>query len=313
MKYQKADFGILRDTGYGIGVHWTTWTAPRQGPVKPFPQAVEEFDVERFADQAAEAGAGHVLFTANHALHWLPCPNPEVDRILPGRTCQRDLLMELADTLETRNIKLMLYYHHGTDDVSRDDPEWFDACGAGRKDQTQFYDNYRKIIQWMGEHYGTKVIAFWFDAGYALLRRGTPPWDQMTAAAKAGFEDRLVCYNSGIENHESYTPYQDYWAGEINRLNYVPRDKETPAGFPWYAFVSWHAHNTLSMCGEWGISEQSRNIDWPPPAVESVELFLRRFQQCDGTVTFNLLCYQEGTFYDSDLKLMKKLRRRFLL
>ena len=97
--YQRADFSPLAETIYGIGFHWTTWTWGRNGPPKPFEEAVETFDVPAFVAQAVEAGAGHVMITATHELHWLPGPNPEVDRILPGRTCRRDLMMEIADGL----------------------------------------------------------------------------------------------------------------------------------------------------------------------------------------------------------------------
>ena len=136
MTFTRADFAPLRDTGYGIGFHWTTWTLPRDGEtVKPFEQAVDDFDVDAFVAQAVEAGAGHVLFTATHALHWLPAPHPEVDRILPGRTCRRDLIGEIADGLAAQGIKLVLYYHHGTDGPAQD-PEWQEAVGSLDADQT---------------------------------------------------------------------------------------------------------------------------------------------------------------------------------
>ena len=50
---------------------------------------------------------------------------------------------------------------------------------------------------------------------------------------------------------------------------------------------------------------ESRDLDWPPPPVEAVTAYLRRFQAQGGTVTFNLLCYQDGSAYPSDLETMK--------
>jgi len=308
MAYRRADFSVLRDTVYGIGFHWTTWTAPRTGPVGPFQEAVEAFDVGRFVDQVASTGAGHVLLTSTHYHHHFPGPNPEVDRIMPGLTCQRDLIMEIADGLAAAGIKLMLYYHHGTDG---DQPmDWRTACGAEEKDQTRFYENYFRIVRWMGEHYGPKVIGYWFDAGYALMRRGTPPWEKMLAVAKAGNPDRLICYNSGIENHEKYTDLQDYWAGEIIRLNFVPRTSLTPSGLPWYSYTSWHAHATWPMCGEWGFHEDTRDLDWPAPPVEAVEQYLRRFMNFGGAVTFNVLAWRDGAIHDQDLAVLQELKKR---
>ena len=105
-EYKKADYGPLRDAVYGVGFHWTTWTIQKDGSRLPFQEAVERFDVKAFVDQAREAGAGHVLLTTTHADHTMPCPNPEVDRLIAGRTCQRDLIMEIADGLIRLSVGL---------------------------------------------------------------------------------------------------------------------------------------------------------------------------------------------------------------
>lgn len=307
MSYQRASFEPLRQSGYGIGFHWTTWNWPREGEPVSFEEAVETFDVAAFVEQAVEAGAGHVLITTTHEKHHLAGPNSEVDRILSGRTSKRDLLMEIADGLAAANIRLMLYYHHGCGEPTQD-TDWQDAMGSKKLDQTDFYDRYCRILGWMGEHYGPKAIAWWFDAGYSLMARSAPPFARMTAAAKAGHPDRLVAYNAGIEEHTLYTVCQDYWAGEMNRLNYVPRGKLTPAGLPWYSLTSWHAHHEMPMCGGWNIDAETRDLDWPPPPVEAVAAYLRRFQAVGGTVTFNLLCHQDGSALDTDLAVMKQLK-----
>jgi hypothetical protein len=40
----------------------------------------------------------------------------------------------------------------------------------------------------------------------------------------------------------------------------------------------------------------------------AVAAYLRRFQAVGGTVTFNLLCYQDGSALDTDLQVMKQLK-----
>ena len=308
-EYQRGNFSPLRSTGYGIGCHWTTDTMPRVGPRQPYRKAVESFDVAAFVEQVVDAGAGHVLFTATHSRHYLPGPNPEVDRILPGRTCERDLLMEIADALAQAGICLILYYHHNTDGEHQD-PGWQRAVGSLERDQARFYDNYCRIVGWMGEHYGHKATAFWFDAGYGLLRRGAVPWPRMTAAAKAGYPQRLVCYNSGLENHECYTSCQDFWAGEVCRLNYRPRGLLTPAGLPWYSFLDWHPHVQLwPSCGQWIMDALARDRDWSAPPAESIVDYVRSFQLAGGTATINLLCYQDGTVYEPDLAVMSVVKQ----
>ena len=156
MEYIRANFKPMHDTVYGIGFHWTTWTYPKSGEPKPFDEAVRDFDVDAFVKQAVEAGAGHVMLTATHELHWLPGPNEEVDRILPGRTCKRDLIMEIADKLAAEGIAFMLYYNHGT--LPKQDPVWQDAVGSTLYDRTKYFENYYKILRWMGNHYGKKYL-----------------------------------------------------------------------------------------------------------------------------------------------------------
>ncbi len=307
-EYQRGNFSPLRNSGYGVGFHWTTDTVPRVGQPRPFEEAVGSFDVEAFVQQVVESGAGHVLFTSTHALHWLPGPNPEVDRIMGGRTCERDLLMEIADHLAKAGIRLILYYHHGTDGPAQD-PAWQAAVGSLERDQGRFFDNYCRIVGWMGEHYGPKAMAFWFDAGYGLLRRGAVPWPRLTAVAKSGHPQRLVCYNSGLENHESYTSCQDFWAGEVCRLNYLPRGPLTPAGLPWYSYFDWHPHHRLwPSQGQWVMDETACGVDWPAPHPESIADYIRRFQAVGGVATINMLCYQDGSVYEADLRAMRAVR-----
>lgn len=218
--------------------------------------------------------------------------------------------MEIADALAKRGIRFMIYYNHGT--YRDQDPEWQAAVGSKEPDRSRYFDNYERIVAWMGQHYGRKAMAFWFDSAYEFADfPSTPatPWNDMTIAAKAGNPDRLICYNSGIENLECYTPFQDYWAGETSRMNYLPRGKTNPAGLPWYSFVSWHPHATMRFCGEWGISEETIGLEWPAPPVESAADYLGRFRACGGAVTFNLLCYQDGSIYDTDFKAMRELRK----
>ena len=306
MDYRRADFDILRRTKYGIGFHWTTWTAPREGEPLPFEEAVEAFDVPAFVRQAVEAGAGHVLFTMTHMKHHMPCPNPVVDELLPGRTCRRDLLGEIADGLAAEGILLMLYYNHG---VWGNDPEWSRAAGAEEVDPRIYFENLGRELRWIGERYGRKVVAFWFDHGPSHF--ADFPYEELTAAAKAGNPGRLVCYNSGVETHHLHTECQDYWAGEVCRLNYLPRGPLTPSGLPWYSFTEWHPDLIHYGCGEWGLDMERRGQDWPAPCACSVEAYLRRFLDHGGAVTFNLFCYQDGSAYEPDLAVMREIKKRF--
>ncbi|MGC9317203.1 MAG: alpha-L-fucosidase [Armatimonadota bacterium] len=306
MAYRRADFAPLRETGYGVGVHWTTATVPREGQPVPYDQAVADFDVPAFVDRVRAMGAGHVLFTSTHSRHHMPCPHPVVDRILPGRTCERDLLMDLAGALADEQIGFILYYNSG---IHAGDPQWREACGADDDDPSRFFSTWQEIIATLGERYGTSLTAFWFDGGYELEALGDTPWASLTAAARAGHPGRLVCYNPGIERHTLYTECQDYWAGEVCRLNYLPRGEATPAGLPWHAFVSWHGDSRKPGCGHWCMNAENRDLPWRSPPAQSAADFVRSFQGVGGAVTFNVFCYQDGSIHEGDMRVMQEASR----
>ena len=79
----------------------------------PFQKAVDSFDVKKFMGQVQHAGADYLLFTACHALQMLPAPHPVIEKILPGRTCNRDLIAELADALAAKGKHFLVYYTCG--------------------------------------------------------------------------------------------------------------------------------------------------------------------------------------------------------
>ena len=154
----------------------------------------------------------------------LPGPHPVIDGILPGRTCQRDLIGELAESLAVKNIHLLLYYNHSCN--NQDDLPWMRAVGYFDKSKKRLADNLQAIVAWMGRRYGQKLKAWWFDSSYSLDPRGPGnsvttdltgfqfPWERWSAAAKSGYADRLVTFNAGVMQKFLYTTHQDYWAAK---------------------------------------------------------------------------------------------------
>ena len=194
--YVRANTDWLAKCRYGIGVHWTAQTVPRHGDPLPFQQAVDAFKLKEFVEQVRYAGADYVLFTAAHALQMLPAPHPVIDSILPGRTCKRDLIAELADALAAKGLPLLVYYNHSCNWPGR---PWRKAVGYHGQDKNVFAKNLMDIVGWMGERYKDKIKAWWFDSPYSLDPRGPHnsvttdmtgfqfPWERFTVAAKAGF------------------------------------------------------------------------------------------------------------------------------
>ncbi|MCE5277144.1 MAG: alpha-L-fucosidase [Planctomycetaceae bacterium] len=188
-----GDCQWLAEAGYGLMFHWTSQTCPHHGGPLPYAQAVDALDVDRVADTVAAAGAGHVIWTTSHAGFFWPGPNAAIDKILPGRTCKRDLIGELADALAQRGARLMLYYHPG-----HDDGPWWSLTGFDKTDKSAFFKSWMKIIAEAGKRYGRRLAGWWFDDAMFCYYPYNPPWQKLAATARTGNPQRLICWNSWV-------------------------------------------------------------------------------------------------------------------
>ena len=325
-EYTSAPTDWFAACRYGIGVHWTAQTAPQHGPPLPFEEAVKKFRLEIFLAAIDESGADYVIFTAAHGLQRLPCPHPVLELILPGRTTQRDLLGEIADELERRGKHFILYYNHSCN--QEEDPDWKDAVGYRTPGDGRLETNLMNIVRWMGEQYGERIKAWWFDSPYSLDPRGPNntvstdmtgyrfPWETFTEAAKAGFGRRLVTYNGGMDIDYRYTSHQDYLAGELSGLHqWTDRPPALPcsilsAGELTCVYKTVERMHTapVSQCVDgllwhgWTCLDdrnwvQSRPDRAPaPPRFSDLELlgYLRRCRRQRVPMAFNVAVFQDG-------------------
>jgi len=308
--YKWASTDWLADCRFGIGIHWTAQTVPRSGPPKPFQKAVRDFDLDCVIKAVEYAGADYVLFTSVHALQMLPAPHPVLDKILPGRTCKRDLLMELADALAAKGKHLLVYYNHSCN--HNQDPEWEQAVGYHAPNKEQFAQNIMDIVGHMGDRYKEKIKAWWFDSPYSVDLRGPHnsvttdmtgfqfPWEKFTVAAKLGCPDRLVTYNAGVNQTFLYTTHQDYWAGEMVNLDTPAKSRYLDNGLQWFGWT----------CLEDRRWVQSRlNTPIPPPLYtdEQVIGFVRTCNKHMAPMTFNVGIYQDGTMATESVEQLHRL------
>jgi alpha-L-fucosidase len=309
--YVRANTDWLAKCRYGIGIHWTAQTVPRKGKPLPFQEAVDAFDVKRLVERLAYAGADYLLFTSTHALQMLAAPHPVIDRLLPGRTCKRDLIAELADALAAKGMSLLVYYNHSCN--GKDDPEWRKAVGYDGTDKNVLARNLLEIVGWMGERYQEKIKAWWFDSPYSLDLRGPHhsvttdmrgfqfPWERFTVAAKRGYPARLVTYNAGVNETFLYTTHQDYWAGELVDLNHPPTGRYHPAnGLQWFGWAcledrAW-VHHRL-------------DTEIPKPLYSDDELirFVRTCNRHQAPMTFNVGIYQDGTMAEASIEQLHRM------
>ena len=308
--YKRANTDWLAKCRYGVGVHWTAQVVPRHGSPLPFQKAVDAFDVKTFVDQLTYAGADYLLFTAAHALQMLPAPHPVIDKILPGRTCKRDLIEELADALAAKGMPLLVYYNHSCN--GKQDAQWERAVGYHDKDRQRFAQNLIDIVGWMGERYKGKIKAWWFDSPYSLDPRGPHnsvttdmtgfqfPWEQFTVAAKLGFPGRLVTYNPGVAQTFLYTTHQDYWSGELVNLNAPAKSRYLSNGLQWFGW-------TCLEDRAWVHHRLNTEVPKPLYADEEIIAYVRTCNSHQAPMTFNVGIYQDGTMAQPSVEQLHRL------
>ena len=93
---------------YGVMFHWTSLTAPPAGSLKPYKQAVNDFNVPEFVNMVERTGADYVIFTGCWAETYIPAPLQQWEKEYPGHTTERDLISEISDGLNKRGIKFFL-------------------------------------------------------------------------------------------------------------------------------------------------------------------------------------------------------------
>lgn len=131
---------------------------------------VEGFDANAYAEQIHAMGMEYVIFTAWHAAMYHLGPNQALDKWLPGHTTKRDLIGEVADALQQRGIKMIIYAH--PNDGHDLTPEEQAKCGFVKPADGEnalmpvFNDFINEVYAETAKRYANKpnVIGYWWDS-----------------------------------------------------------------------------------------------------------------------------------------------------
>jgi Alpha-L-fucosidase len=287
--------------GYGVMFHWTDFTQPRQGEKKSYKDAVDAFDVNAFANMIDEMRAGYVVLTLNHAHPHCAAPIQSWEAIHPGWTTRRDLLGDLADALEARNIRFLLYINSPIlTKLGNIGPTGLYQLTFSEE---QFAEIHRDVLGEIGARYGKRLAGYWFDSWYqSLAAYPDVPIDAVYRACKVGNPERITCFNFWI--FPVLTPYQDYWAGELNSLHnpFASRYIQRGAG------KGFQAHGLLSMLESW-VHAKPGPIPAPQFSAEDLIAYVRANVEHQAVTTINIGIYQDGTVEQSSMDMMRQLRR----
>ena len=285
----------LVESAYGLMFHWTSQSVQSNGSIKKYEDAVNDFDVEKFANMVEETGAGYVMFTIGHAESYCPAPIKSWEKVHPGQTTQRDLIEEIATALNEKGVRLLCYMSG---------PSAFNL-NVGEtpteSEKTTFVTNFKSILSEMGARYGQKIAGYWFDSWYQIFEKFPKvPFEEFNKAAKTGYKDRIICLNSWI--YPAVTPWQDYWAGEVASPIEIPKNGYMKNGpvpdLPYQAL--------LIMEPYW----VQKKAEMPEPRFNSERLseYIQNCQKNGGAVTINLGIYQDGTVGEKALQVMKEVK-----
>ena len=279
---------------YGVMFHWSTTTQPLRGPQKSYPDAVNAFDIDAFADMVRETGAGYVIFTAVHGIMHFPAPLKSIEAVMPERTCRRDLIGEMADKLQEYGIPLILYFHHGVGDT-----EWMKVARFLSPDKSGFFRIERDILTEIGHRYGKKVAGYWFDDRYPLQ-----PFEELYEATKVGNPDRIVAWNSWIL--PKTTEFQEYYGGEFGGALVTP-----PASF--FAengsASGLQPHGMIFLDDPWQHGYPETDI---APPVFATQRLIDYVQICIAqklVITMNMGITQDGKVSPATLEQIRTLRQ----
>ena len=281
--------------------HWTDSTQPREGVKKPYPEAVNAFDVDIFAKLISEIGAAYVIFTLNHAHPHCPAPIQSWEAVHPGSTTQRDLIGDIADALDERGIRFLLY-------INSPVLTMLGKIGtAGLYELTcseeQFSEIHKNVLSEIGARYRAKLAGCWFDSWYqSLAAYPDVPIEAIYRYCKIGNPGRITAFNFWI--FPVLTPWQDYWAGELNSLQnpFASRYIQQGAG------TGFQSHGMLSMLQSW-VHSDARPIPPPQFSAEDLIAYVKANMEHHAVTTINIGIYQDGSIEQSSVEMMRKLRR----
>ncbi len=288
----RASTDWLAKAGYGLMFHWTSQSVGKDGTHKPYARAVDEFDVNRFAEMVEATGAGYIILTIGHAESYCPAPLKAWEKYHPGKTTRRDLVAEMADALNAKGIKLMCYLN---------------AASLGKYPEAgeeEFSRIMMEVLTEFGQRYKEKVAGYWIDCCYQAKERYPGfSFREFFKACKAGNPNRILALNSWI--YPNVSEWQEYWAGETASPVGLPLNGTTQEHGPG-AGLRYHA---LLIMEPYWVQEK---VEMPRPRFTAQQLgdYIGRCKANGGAVTINLGIYQDGMVDPNAVNVLKEVRKR---
>ena len=316
----RADTTFLSEGKYGIMLQYGHWGYPQTGNKKDIDQQATDFDVNAFVNWVKSTGAGYIVWSATWWTYELNTPSPVVDAILNNggaNTSARDLIGDVATAAENAGLDFVLYYHSGHD-VHRTSgygsTPWWQAqnfpnsfAQRGYGDRSTFFTNWNNVIAELGNKYGTKLDAWFFDDGLVYYPGN---FEEMGNAAKAGNPNRLIGYSSsgGLAR---VTEFQDINFGEA--CHGESGTGSAPVGGDGI-FTAGPEKGLLQHCmftmepytggADWGIKAPNQVIGDPWVTSQQLTNWVNDASSRNVPLSINFMMYEDGSMSPKSLEVI---------
>jgi hypothetical protein len=219
----------FRDAGWGVMCHYLAGL-PGSGDdaygiaAEDWNRQVDAFDLDALVTQVASTGAGYLLFTVGQNSGHYCAPNATYDELTslrPSKCSCRDLIAELADALQPRGVRLMVYTTSGAPNEPNAARalKWVNNHEQPGHRLAEFQGMWNRILTEWSERWGRGVAGWWVDGCYFAETmyefEDEPNWESLRRALKAGNPEAIVAFNPGVKVPVITQGGEDYTAGEL--------------------------------------------------------------------------------------------------
>jgi hypothetical protein len=275
----KAKYGVFMHYQYRILLGYSIATNP-QFPVSSemtaaqWNQFVDGFDVKGFANQMADGGVGWVMFCIDdHYFAWPCAPNQAFSHYTgyaPGDKCsRRDLILDLADALKAKGIKLICYFA-GLNGYMKE-PQVYQGLADDGNPKTAPSEESRQrriaVLKEYADRYGDKIAGWWFDGMELNSYKDQPnDWRTINTVVHAGNPRSVIAFSCGGGSEQAciVPGIDDYTGGDtwkkVDLTQFTPEKKPAQRGILWHGKI--YCGNVYHGMGATNQYTDQYLIDW---------------------------------------------------
>ncbi|HXE54551.1 MAG TPA: hypothetical protein VN541_16130 [Tepidisphaeraceae bacterium] len=239
--------------GYSVRTH-PQFPQPSQMTAHQWNEFVDGFDADVFARQMAEGKVGWVIFCIDdHYFAWPCAPNSAFDRFTgygPGEKCsRRDLIMDLANALNARGVKLICYFAglNGYMKAPKVLAGLMDGGRGGMNEKRQPSAECRKrrlaVLKEYADRYGDKIAGWWFDGMQRDTYDGAEyGWHTIDSIVHTADPKAVVAFSFGdneqgclVKGLDDYTAGDTWSRQDLTRL--IPSRLPAQNGILWHGKI----------------------------------------------------------------------------